>query len=98
MPFSISNNGPLSFVSPCGQPVVSENALSPEVYVTVSSWTCQKGCLTYVDHVRLLFADFLLFGECSNQMNSHVRVQAVGSVNDNADYEVCQSTLLFARL
>jgi hypothetical protein len=41
--------------------------------------------ITYVDHVCLLFANFLLFGECSNQMKRHVRVQAACSVNDNAD-------------
>jgi len=47
-----------------------------------------KECLTYVDHVCLLFADFLLLGECGNQMKRHVRVQAACSVNDNADYEI----------
>ena len=42
--FSVSNNGPVSFklISPCGQPVVSVNALSPETYITVRSWACQR--------------------------------------------------------
>ena len=41
-----------------------------------------------MDHICLLFADFLLFGECGNQMKRHVRVQTACSVNDNADYEI----------
>jgi hypothetical protein len=47
-----------------------------------------KECLPYVDHVCLLFANFLLFGECSNQVKRHVRVQAACGVNDNADYNI----------
>lgn len=58
--FSTLNTGPVSLVSPDGQPVFSMNALNPDVYLLVSSYKIKRYRRTWMKYVFSLVASCCL--------------------------------------